>query len=84
MEKIVIATNIGGAVETVTDNVNGYHVKPGDELELADKIAYVLDNLESKDLDNMRKKARKCAIENFSIDMMDKKTMAVYAELSNT
>ena len=84
MEKIVIATNIGGAVETVTDNVNGYHVKPGDERELADKIAYVLDNLESKDLDNMRKKARKCAIENFSIDMMDKKTMAVYAELSNT
>lgn len=81
MEKIVIATNIGGAVETVTNEVNGYHVKPGDAQELADKISYVLDNLESKELDNMRKKARECAIKNFSVDTMDKKTMAVYAEL---
>ena len=81
MEKIVIATNIGGAVETVTNEVNGYHVKPGDAQELADKIAYVLDNLESKELDNMRKKARECAIKNFSVDTMDKKTMDVYKEL---
>ena len=80
MEKVVIATNIGGAVETVTDEVNGYHVKPGDERELASKISCVLDNLDN--LNDLRTKARKCAIENFSIDTMDKKTMAVYAELA--
>ena len=79
MEKIVIATNIGGAVETVTDEVNGYHVKPGDERELASKISHVLDNLDK--LGDLRKKARKCAIENFSVDTMDAKTMAVYKEL---
>jgi glycosyltransferase involved in cell wall biosynthesis len=79
MEKIVIATNIGGAVETVTDEVNGYHVKPGDERELASKIAHVLDNLES--LSDIRKKARKYAIAHFSVDTMDSKTMDVYAEL---
>ena len=82
MEKVVIATNIGGAVETVTDEINGYHVKPRDERELASKISYVLDNLGSKNLESLRKKARQCAIENFSVDTMDRKTMAVYAELA--
>lgn len=81
MEKVVIATNIGGAVETVTDELNGYHVKPGDERELAAKIADVLENLESSKLNTLRKKARKYAIEHFSVDMMDKKTLAVYEEL---
>lgn len=82
MEKVVIATNIGGAVETVTDKVNGYHVEPGDECDLAEKIAYVLDNLESKKINDLRKKARRHAIENFSIDQMDKKTLDVYNELA--
>jgi glycosyltransferase involved in cell wall biosynthesis len=82
MEKVVIATNIGGAVETVTNEVNGYHVKPSDEHELASKISYVLDNLESKNLESLRKKARQCTIDNFSVDTMDQKTMAIYAELA--
>ena len=81
MEKVVIATNIGGAVETVTDELNGYHVKPGDERELAAKISDVLDNLDSSKLNALRKKARKYAIEHFSVDMMDQKTLAVYNEL---
>ncbi len=32
MEKLVIATNVGGAVETIKDKISGYHVTPNDIL----------------------------------------------------
>jgi glycosyltransferase involved in cell wall biosynthesis len=81
MEKIVIATNIGGAAETIIDEVTGYHVSPNDPEELAEKIAFVLDNLNSSELDRIRKNARKSSSQSFSLETMQKKTMDVYREL---
>lgn len=81
MEKIVIASNIGGAAETVKDGDSGFHVFPNDPVELAEKIGFVLDNLGNKDLEKIRKNARKSASKNFSLETMQKKTMAVYKEL---
>ena len=40
MEKLVIATNIGGACETIQDGANGFHVMPNDSIELAQKIEH--------------------------------------------
>lgn len=81
MEKIVIASNIGGAAETILDLETGYHVAPNDPVELAEKIGFVLDNLGSTSLDKIRKKARKSATKNFCVETMQQKTLDVYGEL---
>ncbi|MEY3196825.1 MAG: hypothetical protein RLZZ59_191, partial [Pseudomonadota bacterium] len=81
MEKIVIATNIGGAIETVADRVNGYHVPPNDHEFLAKTIAYALDNLDKEELNMLRLRARSDVIKNFSIDVMSKKTLDLYNSL---
>lgn len=81
MEKIVIASNIGGAAETVIDGENGFHIPPNDPVELADKISYVLDNINSAKLNKIRKNARKMVSKNFSIKSMKQKTLEVYREV---
>ncbi len=42
MKKPVIATKIGGTVETVIDNETGLLIPPNDEVELANKITYLM------------------------------------------
>jgi glycosyltransferase involved in cell wall biosynthesis len=42
----VIASNIGGIPELVRDGFNGFLFKPGDPLDLQEKIEYIMDNLE--------------------------------------
>lgn len=81
MEKLTIATNIGGATETIQNGVNGFHVRPGREGELADKIRYAIDNLYSSEFDNIRKNARDSVVKNFSLPTMLSKTMDIYKEL---
>lgn len=44
MKKPLIATSIGGTVETVIDDVTGCLIPPNDEQSLADKILYLLAN----------------------------------------
>jgi len=81
MEKIVIATHIGGASETITDGVTGYHVEPNDAKDLAEKISFVLDNLNSTNLNKIRKNARISSSKSFSLEAMQNKTLDVYREL---
>jgi glycosyltransferase involved in cell wall biosynthesis len=40
----VLATNVGGASEVVTDTVNGFVVKPNDALQLQEKIEFIMNN----------------------------------------
>lgn len=78
MEKLVIATNIGGASETIEDNVTGFHVTPGDSDVLATKIEHCLSLLASDEAKKITKNARKSASEKFSLDMMLKNTLSIY------
>ncbi len=78
MEKLVIATNIGGASETIEDNVTGFHVPPGDSDVLAAKIEHCLSLLGSDEAKKITKNARKSTSEKFSLDMMLKNTLSIY------
>lgn len=44
LEKVVVATNIGGPCEIIEDGVSGIFVPPGDHTILRDKIGYLLEN----------------------------------------
>jgi glycosyltransferase involved in cell wall biosynthesis len=81
MERLVIATNIGGAAETVEDGKTGYHVLPNNPEDLAAKISHALSILGTKEAEKVGKAARASAIKNFSLETMLKKTLAVYEEL---
>ncbi len=80
MKKIIIATNIGGSLETIIDKETGFLVSPNDSDELAKMIDFALNlNPEQKLL--MTNKARKNIEENFSHQAMCDKTIALYQEV---
>lgn len=81
MEKIVIATNIGGACETIQDNVTGFHVEPKDSAALAQKIKQALEMLGSYQEVDMTSKARQSVIEKFSLNLMLENTLSIYNEI---
>jgi glycosyltransferase involved in cell wall biosynthesis len=82
MRKLVIATNLGGAAETILDEHSGYHVKPNDVNELADKISYCLSILGSAKAEEITANARQSVINNFSLELMLNKTLNIYEEVT--
>jgi glycosyltransferase involved in cell wall biosynthesis len=66
--KPVVATNNGGTPELIGDNEGGYLVKAYDPMELAAKIAYLLDNVEIRS--SIGENAKKRIANRFSIDAM--------------
>lgn len=81
MEKIVIATNIGGACETIQNGENGFHVKPNDSDDLAEKIKYCLSMIGSDKEREITTNARKTASENFSLNKMLASINSIYNQM---
>lgn len=81
MEKLVIATNIGGATETINDNITGFHVEPNDAEDLAQKIDYCLSILNTETAKKIQDAARHTVINSFSLDLMLRKNLEVYKEI---
>ncbi|WP_050897520.1 glycosyltransferase family 4 protein [Orientia tsutsugamushi] len=81
MEKVIIASNIGSTMETIADEVTGFHINASDVQDLSEKIKYVLLNLTSNKMQTMRKQARQSTLLQFSLQQMQSKTLSVYNEL---
>ncbi|WP_425363907.1 glycosyltransferase family 4 protein [Candidatus Tisiphia endosymbiont of Hybos culiciformis] len=81
MEKLVIATNIGGAIETISDTNTGFHVNPNDPIDLAEKIEHCLSILKTNEGKKIQQAARKAVIDKFSLDLMLSKTLDLYKEI---
>lgn len=81
MEKIVIATKIGGPVETIENGHTGFLVTPGDADDLAEKIEHAISILGTQDAKFMTSCARKHASDEFSLDRMLSKIMSTYDEV---
>ena len=79
MTKPVIASNHGGSREIIENNVSGWLVPPSNPEALAEKITFVLELSQQKDL--IGNNARKRVIEKFSLRQMLDKTIKVYEEL---
>ena len=81
MDKPVVATAFGGALDIVEDRINGALVAPDKDatpeemsIKFANAIRFVAHS-EFKDL-------RKNALEKFSFDCMAEKSLAVYNEFA--
>ena len=78
MQKLVIATNIGGAVETINNNITGFHVEHNNADALSQKIDYCFSILGTDTAKQIQEAARYTVINNFSLDLMLRKNLEVY------
>jgi glycosyltransferase involved in cell wall biosynthesis len=80
MGRLVIATNHGGARETVVPGQTGWLVNPRDPGELAAAIAEALA-MDAVARDAMARRARSRVVERFGVERMCNATLGIYAEL---
>ena len=80
MEKVIIATNIGGSKETIINGETGFLIENRNVKEMCDKIDYVLSMSEDEH-QIIGVKARNYVVQHFSNQLMYEKTMEVYQNL---
>ena len=80
MEKIVIATAHGGALETIEEGKTGFLVSPTDPSELADTIKGVF-KMSKSEIEAIEKAARKSVKEKYSTEATVSSTIAIYRSL---
>ncbi len=80
MGRLVIATDHGGARETIVQNESGYLIPPDDAATLAEAIRYGLAR-DEKTVKAMAQFAKQHVRAHFSSDRMKDDTIAVYREL---
>jgi glycosyltransferase involved in cell wall biosynthesis len=72
----IVATNVGGIPEMITDGKNGLLVEPKNPKESAEKIKILIENENIKNI--LGAQAQKDAKEKFGIEKMIEKTKEVY------
>lgn len=80
MKKPIIATKIGGALETVIDNKSGFLVEPNNIDEMVDAISKLLD-FSDEQFKLMGEAGRKNIEDNFSNQKMINSTLEIYRQL---
>lgn len=80
MGRLVIASDLGGPVETVEDGVTGWRVPPGDADALAITIDHAL-SLSQADRIGMEEAARASVLRSYTKQAMQEATLDVYEEL---
>jgi glycosyltransferase involved in cell wall biosynthesis len=82
MEKPIIASDIGGSMETIVNNKTGFLFKSGNPESLCNKILEVL-NLDESALKSMGIEGRKNVIKKFNVEKMCFSTYSEYKKLLN-
>ena len=82
MGKIVIASNIGGSLDNLKNNITGFHFESGNALDLSKKITKALD-LDDKTRAEIASSAQNYIKENFTKQIMCDKTLEVYQNVVN-
>jgi glycosyltransferase involved in cell wall biosynthesis len=80
MRRLVVATNIGAAQETVLPAESGWLVPPADPPAMAAAIAEAA-SLTEDEAQRMRDRGRSHVAKRFTVEAMCRQTLAVYAKL---
>ena len=78
--KTVVATAVDGTVEIVEDGKDGFLVKARDSVGLAEKIIYIKDNPDLKEI--MEENSRKKFINEFSFEQLKEKYIDFYRRVN--
>ena len=82
MKRMVIATSIGGSLETIIDGKTGWLVDPKN----IDKFAELIDMILTMPAEERLKRgeeARKHIVDNYTVEKMCSKTVDLYNEILN-
>ena len=82
MEKLIIASNIGGSNETIIDEKTGFLFKSGDAESLSKKIIHGL-TMDETSINLMGKEGRSNIIKKFNVEKMCFSTYSEYKRLLN-
>ena len=82
MQKIILASNIGGSKETIVGNKTGFLFEAGNSHDLSKKIIEVM-NLEENTIKQMGIEGRKNAVKKFNVEKMCFSTYSEYKKLFN-
>ena len=82
MEKIIIASNIGGSNETIVNDETGFLFKSGDIKSLSERIIQAITMDESA-IKLIGKEGRKNIIKKFNVEKMCFSTYSEYKRLLN-
>ena len=82
MQKIIIASNLGGSNETVIDEKTGYLFKSGNAKSLSEKILKSL-NLDEIKIKSLGIEGRKNVVNKFNVEKMCFSTYSEYKKLIN-
>ena len=82
MEKIIIASNIGGSNETIIDEKTGFLFNSGDAVSLSKKIIRVI-NMDETSIKQIGKEGRKNIMKKFNVEKMCFSTYSEYKRLIN-
>ncbi len=80
MEKLIIASNIGGSKETILKDKSGFLFQSGDPISLAEKIKEAM-NLDEITLKTMGKEGRNNVLKKFDVEKMCNSTFTEYKKL---
>ena len=80
MEKPVLASDIGGSLETVINNKTGWLFKNNDVNDLSKKLEMIIKT-EQNVLDLIGKQGRKNVKENYTRELMVSRTLEIYSSL---
>ena len=80
MEKVIVASDIGGSKETIVNNKTGFLFKAGDANALSEKLAHIFE-LDETTLKSMGIEGRKNIIKKFNVEKMCFSTYSEYIKL---
>ena len=81
MELPIISTNVGDLKKFIRNDKNGYLVKKNDYINISKKINFLM--LNKKKMRKFGKINRKLVVNNFSLDIISKKTINFYNSILN-
>ena len=82
MEKLIIASNIGGSNETIIDEKTGFLFESGDAKSLSEKIIRAI-TMDEASINLIGKEGRKNIIKKFNVEKMCFSTYSEYKRLFN-
>ena len=82
MEKLIIASNIGGSNETIVENKTGFLFESGNAHSLSEKIIKAI-TMDETSLELIGKEGRKNVIKKFNVEKMCFSTYSEYKRLLN-
>ena len=80
MEKVIVASDIGGSRETIINNKTGFLFKAGDAVALSDILSHIFE-LNETTLKSMGNEGRKNVINKFNVEKMCFSTYSEYKKL---